>query len=366
MKKSMTIMLISVGVLFGAIFAFKWLINQMIHKKVDELVNAKPTVSSSIAKSSLWQHEIQVVGNVRTTKGVDITTELGGMIRDIYFKPGSEVTKGTLLVQLDIDPDLAKLAELKAKALVAKTTYLRNLKQYKIGGISKETLDRNEADDKSAAANVLEQEGNIAKKTIRAPFSGRLGISAVNIGQYLNPGDKIVTIETLKPIWVDFYLPQQEIPSINIDMPVSVSLDTYPNHRFLGNITTINPIVDSDVRNIEVEATLSNDEEKILPGMFVYVTIKTGEPRSYITLPQMAVSFNPYGAIVYTLSPTTITNQNKKVWKVTQQFVTTGDTRGTKIAILKGIKAGDRVVTSGQLKIRQGSEVILNDQIQPE
>lgn len=365
MKKPMTIMLIGLAILFGAVFALKMVINHIIHNKIHEITSAKPYVSAAKANTTLWQHEIKVVGSSRTTKGVYVTTELGGMIREVYVKPGSYVEKGTLLAQLDIDPDVAKLRELEAQATVAAITYHRNQKQYKIGGVSKETVDRNEADFKGSAALVAEQQGIIAKKTIRAPFSGRLGICLVYPGQFLNPGDKIVALETLKPIYIDFYLPQQEIPRIEIDQPVTVGLDTYPEHDFIGKITTINPIVDSNIRNVEVEATLENEDEKILPGMFVYVHIKTGKPTPYITLPQMAVSFNPYGAVVFKLTKTNEKSKGLTVWRAQQSFVETGESRGNQISILKGIKPGEVIVTSGQLKIKNGSLVVLNNSIQP-
>ena len=329
MKKRMFFMLLFVAILFGGIFGYKYIKGreQKAQEKAAEVVVS--TVSAMSVTEEEWQSRLKVTGSLRTVKGVRVTTELGGMIRDIYFKPGSYVTKGELLVRLDIDPDVAKLHELTANAAIATITFHRNQKQYEIGAVSKETLDIDEANYKATAALVSEQEGTIAKKVIRAPFSGRLGVSEVNPGQFLNPGDAIVTLETIDPIYADFYLPQQDLPHLVAGKDVSVTMDAYPKKIFEGIITTINPIVDRSIRNIKVEATLPNVKRELLPGMFVSVSIKTGEPQQRVTLPQMAISFNPYGSIVYVLTKTNKTHEGKAVWKAGQKFVKVGETRLT-------------------------------------
>lgn len=358
-------MLLFLVILFGGVFTYKYLKTRAIKAYIKAHKVTIETVSATKATEQEWQPQLAITGSLRTVKGVNVTTELGGMIRDIYFTPGSYVYKGELLVQLDIDPDVAKLHELEANAAIAKITYERNKKQYAIGAVSKETLDRDEANYKATAALVTEQKGTIAKKVIRAPFSGRLGISAVNPGQFINPGDKIVTLETIDPIYSDFYLPQQKLPSIAVGQPVTVTTDAYPKETFIGKITTINPIVDKSIRNVEVEATLRNPKHLLLPGMFVTVNIKTGKPTKFITLPQMAISFNPYGAVVFTLTKTNKKYQGKPVWRATQKFVKTGDSRGNQIAVLSGVKKDDTVVTAGQLKLANGSLVVINNTITP-
>jgi len=361
----MTIMLVSVVIVFGGIFLFKYHKNTLIKKKEQENRNKVFTVSAIKANSSTWESKLQVVGSSRTVKGVNITPELSGMITKIDFKPGSTVAKGDLLVQLDIAPELAKLQQLEAEKQIARITYYRDLRQYKIGGISKEKVDQDRANFKSTTALVEEEKAMIAKKTVRAPFSGRVGISLVNPGQYLNPGDAITTLETLKPIYIDFYVPQKMIPQLKVGKMVEIKIDAYPQDKFTGPITTINPLVDESVRNILVEATLRNERGKILPGIFSYVTIKAGKTHTYITLPQMAVTFNPYGSIVYILKPTDKKIEGKQVWEARQQFVTTGNVRGNQVSILKGVSLGDTVVTAGQLKIKNGSLVVINNSIQP-
>lgn len=361
----MVAMLIGVGILFGAIFTYKWYVNTVVKKLEAENKNPIVTISSTTAATTQWRAEIKVIGSSRTVKGVNVTPELAGMITKLNFTPGSTVSKGKLLVQLDISTDVAKLHQLQADAKIADITYHRDLRQYKVGGVSKETVDQDEAQFKSTAAQVAEQQALIEKKTVRAPFSGRMGVRLVNLGQYLNPGDNIASLETLQPIYIDFYVPQEQIPRLKLGQNVEIKVDAYSKEKFEAPITTINPLVDSSVRNIYVEATLKNTQEKVLPGMYIYITLKTGQPKSYITLPQTAVTFNPYGSLVYILTKTNKKFKNKTVWKARQQFVTTGQMRGDQVSILKGVKANDVVVSSGQLKVKNGSYVVINNTLQP-
>lgn len=358
-------MLVFVGALFGLIFIFKMFQVIMMKHFTNDHKTPVVTISAMTAQTSQWEPQLKATGSLRTVKGVQVTTELAGMVRTINFTPGSFVQQGTLLMQLDIDPDVAQLHSLQATANLAKITYNRDKSQFKIGAVSKQTLDSDQANLESDVAQVVEQQANIAKKTISAPFSGKLGINQVNIGQYLNPGDKIVMLETLDPIYVDFYVPQEEIFQLEVGQPTTVFVDSHPDTTFAGQITTINPAVDANVRNVEVEATLPNPTNKLLPGMFVSVTVKTGAPKSYLTLPQTAISFNSYGDIVYILQKTDQKQNGHDIWKAMQTFVTTGETRGDQIAVLKGVKPGDMVVTSGQLKLKNGSLVIIDNSVVP-
>ena len=365
MKKPMKRMLIGLAILFGLILAFK-LIIFLIEKTISkQYQNPIVTISAIQAKTTAWNPTIHVVGSTRTVKGVNVTTELPGMIEKIDFIPGANVKKGDVLVELDIAPDIAKLHSLQAQATLDKITYYRDKKQYSFGAVSKEQVDTDYANMKSAIANVEEQQANIDKKIIKAPFTGRLGISEVNPGEYIDSGQAVVNLQTLDPIYVDFYLPQQEIQYAAVGQTVSVTSDRAPGYTFTGKITTVNPIADKDIRNVEVEATLQNKQEILLPGMFTNVVMSIGQPKTYITLPVMAVTFNPYGALVYILTKTKNEKDGKPIWKAEQQFVDTGDTRGNQIAITKGIKVGDMVVTSGQLKLKNGSLVMINNALAP-
>lgn len=364
-KKPMKIALISLGIFFGVIVFAKLFIYALERHFSKQYQNPIVTITATKAALSSWNPTYHAVGSTRTVKGVNVTTELPGMITNINFTPGSNVKKGQVLVQLDIAPDVAKLHSLQAQATLDKITYYRDKKQYSFGAVSKEQLDTDLANMKSSAANVEEQQATIDKKIIKAPFSGRLGISEVDPGEYINSGQSVVNLQTLDPIYVDFYLPQQEIEHAAVDKTVIVTTDRAPGMTFTGKITTVNPIADKDIRNVEVEATLSNPQEILLPGMFTNVVMDIGKPKSYITLPVMAVTFNPYGALVYLLTKTNQTVDNRPVWKAQQQFVDTGDARGNQIAITKGIKIGEMVVTSGQLKLKNGSLVTIDNAVQP-
>jgi membrane fusion protein (multidrug efflux system) len=365
MKKRMRIMLICAGILFGGIFLYK--AAQVFLFKRFMASNQAPIVTVSAMKVgyTLWSAELKASSSVRAIRGINVTTELAGMVQKIYFKPGTLVEQGEMLVQLNADSDVALLNSLKASAELAKTVYDRDKAQYAIKAISKASLDFDAADLKSKQAQVAQQAAIVNKKTIRAPFSGRLGISAINPGQYLNPGDKIVTLQELDPVFVDFAVPQQALVKLKTGQDVTVTVDAFPGKKFTGKITTIDPIVDASTRNVKIEATVANSSLEIVPGMFVSTVVHIGEPQKYLTLPQTAVTFNSYGDIIYLVKETLDKNKKDKVLTVTQTFVTTGETRGDQVAILKGLKEGDLVVTSGQLKLNNGSRIVIDNKVVP-
>ena len=365
MVKRMLIMLIGVGFLFGGIFAYKAFVSYKMKKSMSAAQAPPVTVSAIKAVYVPWQPQLKAVGSLRAVRGVDVTSEIAGLVQAIHFKSGDKVKADQLLVQLNADSDMALLHSLEAAAELADTVYERDKKQYEVQAVSKATLDADAADLKVKRAQVKQQAAIVEKKSIRAPFSGRLGISTVNPGQYINPGDKVVTLQSLDKIYIDFYLPQQELSRIFLSQPVVVTTDTYPGRAFSGKITAVNPKVDPDTRNFRVEATISNPKHELLPGMYASVEVKAGEIQSYLTLPQTAVTFNPYGETVFIIEETGKGPDGKPLLIVRQAFVTVGPTRGDQIAILKGINENDTVVTSGQIKLKNGSRVIINNQVQP-
>ncbi len=365
MKKPMLIMLILVTLLFGGIFGYKLFVAHMMSRYIASMGTPPAYVSAMDVKYYNWQSQIKAAGSLRAVLGVNITTELAGMVRSVHFTPGSLVKKGDLLVQLDIDPDVARLHNLQANAALAEITYKRDSAQFKINAISKATLDADDANLKSTLAQVDQQIAVIAQKTIRAPFDGRLGISAVNPGQYINPGDKVTMLQTLDPIYADFYVPQEAMSSLKIGQAVKLVVDTYPHLKFNGVITTIDPGLDASVRNVQVEATIPNPKFELAPGMFAAVTVNTGNPVPHLTLPLSAVSFNPYGDVVFVIKQIKKKDKKEPVLTVEETFVVTGEKRGDQVSILQGLKEGDKVVTSGQLKLKNGSIVIINNSITP-
>lgn len=361
----MVIMLLIVGLIFGGIFGYKAFLARMSQRAMATQKMPPVTVTAVKAGVQTWQSQLQAVGSLRAVRGVDVTSEIAGLVRSVQFRPGEEVKEGRILVQLNADADIAQLHSLEAAAGLAQIVYDRDKKQYAVQAVSQATLDADAADLKSKQAQVAQQAAIVEKKTIHAPFAGRLGISTVNPGQYVNPGDRIVTLQSLDTLYLDFYLPQQELSRISRGQPVAATTDTYPGRTFSGLITAINPKVETDSRNVQVEATFFNPRHELLPGMFASVRVRVGAAQRYLTLPQTAVSYNPYGETVYIIEGSGKGPDGKPILTVRQTFATVGSTRGDQIAILSGIKAGDMVVTSGQLKLKTGSTVIVNNQVQP-
>lgn len=366
MARRMIIMLIGVGLLFGLIFGYQFFKSFMMKKYMAEAgASATVTVSTMKASPEAWQNRIRAAGSLRAVRGVDVTTELAGLVRTIQFTPGANVKQGQQLVKLNDDAEVAQLHSLEASAELARITYERDKAQYAVQAVSKQVVDNDAGNLKSLIAQVEQQRATVAKKNITAPFSGRLGINYVNPGQYVNVGDKIVTLQTLDPIYIDFYLPQQELVNIRVGQTITAVCDTYPGKTFTGKITTINPIVDTATRNVQVEATVANPKQLLLPGMFATVEVTTGKPQNYLTLPQTAISYNPYGNIAYIVREQGKNKKGEPILTVTQTFVSVGSTRGDQVAITKGINEGDIVVVAGQLKLKNGSHVKINNTVMP-
>lgn len=365
MKKRMTIMLIGVGILFGGIFLYKMFMGMMMKRYLATMKAPSVSVSTMKVSPSDWTKELKATGSMRTVRGVNVTTSLAGQVQTIYFKPGSMVQEDTVLVQLNASVENAQLQALIANADLARITYERDLAQFKVHAVSKAQVDTDRDNLKSLRAQVDQQAAVVVKKTIRAPFTGKLGISAINPGQYLNTGDKIVSLQTLDPIFVDFYLPQQALSAIHVGQTINMTTDAYPGKSFKGKITTIEPEVDSSTRNVEVEATCPNHDNLLVPGMFTTVTVDTGNPKPYLTLPQTAITYNPYGNVVYLVKEKGEDDAGKPILIAKQVFVKTGETRGDQIMITDGLNPGDTVVTSGQLKLKNGSRITVNNTVQP-
>lgn len=357
----MVVMLIVVGLLFAGIYEYK------IRKERRPAMFRLPpvTVTAIKAEYQSWQPQLKAVGSLVAVQGVEVASEVAGLVRGVYFKSGDEATKGEVLVQLDADADVAQLHALEAAAELAQTAYDRDRKQLAVQAVSQAVVDADAADLKTKRAQVAQQAALVAKKTIRAPFAGRLGISSVNLGQYLSPGDNIVTLQALDPLHADFYLPQEDLSRLAVGQRVGVSTDAYPGRSFPGRITAVNPKVDAATRNVQVEATIANPGHELLPGMYVSVQVRSGAAQRYLTLPQTVVSYNPYGDTVFVVQQGPRGPTGKAELTVRQTFITVGPVRGDQVAILKGVKEGELVVSSGQLKLRNGSAVVIDNRVQP-
>ena len=366
MTKRMVIMLIAVAIVFGGIFGFQAFKASMIKKFMTAMGSPPQTVSAAKAAYSAWQPKLEAIGTLRAVKGADLSLDVPGVVASISFNSGDDVEQGAPLLKLRVEDDLAKLESLQAMAELSEIVNQRDQKQFKMQAVSQATLDTDAANLKNAKAQVVQQQAIIDKKFLRAPFAGHLGIRAVDLGQYLAAGTVIVTLQALDPILIDFFLPQQAVDQVQLGQSVIVKIDAFKDQTFAGEISAINPKVDAGSRNVQIRATLKNPDHKLLPGMYATVDIATGAPQSYITLPQTAISFNPYGDTVYVVDSKAADTAGKPPQLIARQtFVTTGPTRGDQVAVLKGIDEGDLIVTAGQIKLHNGSTVLIDNSITP-
>ena len=368
MIKRMLIMLVVVAVVLGGVFGFK----NFVNGKVKEFMTgpAGPghqaqTVSTTKAVVSDWQSQIEAVGSMRAVSGADLSIEVAGVVDELNFQSGDDVPVDKVLLKLRDFDDVAKLKSLQAQTDLSQITYDRDVKQLNAKAVAQAVVDNDEANLRNNKALVEQQKAIVDKKTLKAPFAGRLGIRQVDLGQYLAAGTTIVTLQALTPIYLDFLLPQKALAQIEVGMPVKAKVDTFPNMTFPGKISSINAKVEATSRNVQVRATLDNAEKKLLPGMFATVDIDSGTAQKLVTLPQTAITYNPYGDLVYVVDDKGKGADGKPQLVVRQTFVTTGATRGDQVAIVKGVKEGDTIVTSGQMKLRNGVPVAVNNSVVP-
>ncbi|MCM2292669.1 efflux RND transporter periplasmic adaptor subunit [Allorhizobium sp. BGMRC 0089] len=359
MIKRMIIMLLATGAVLGGLFWFQNFKAGIIQKVMASMSNPPQTVSTTVANVTNWQDQIQAVGTLGAERGADLALQVSGIVQNISFKNGDDVKEGQTLLQLYADDDIAKLQSLQATADNYAITLKRDQEQFKYNGVSQATVDTDKANLKNATALVDQQAAVLSEKTLKAPYSGRLGIRAVDVGEYLTAGTTIVTLQALDLLHVDIYLPQQRISELKVGQPVKLTVDAFPGKTFDGEISAINSKVDSTSRNVQVRAVLKNPEKLLLPGMFARVTISIGNEKQFITLPQTAIVYNPYGDSVFVVENTSGTEKGQKTVK--QVFVKTGDTRGDNVAITSGINKGDTVVVAGQLKLRNGTPVMIDN-----
>ncbi len=321
-------------------------------------------VACTTAGETVWQRQRHAVGSLAAAEGVTVSNELVGKVKKIAFESGARVQQGDLLVQLDIAPDEAQLRGLAAQATLARINLERAEDLRRNNTNAQADMDAAQAQYDQAVAAVDNLKGTIAKKVITAPFAGRLGIRQVDLGQYLAAGTPIVTLQALDPIFVNFSLPQQDLVGLTVGQAVEVKLDAYPGETFKGAVTAINAKVDDATRNIQVQATLPNPQERLKPGMFASVDVLQAQEDKFVTLPQAAIVYNPYGNAVYVLEQTKDT-AGAPTLLARQRFVQLGETRGDQVAVLKGVSPGDQVVTAGQLKLRNGAAVQINNSVEP-
>ena len=366
LNRRMTVMLVSVFILLGLIVGFNLLKTFMFNRFMSSMGMPPATVTTIVVEKQEWQPKMNSVGNIRAFRGVDLSTEVGGLVVNVPIKSGIDVKEGDLLIKLNDSADVAQLSSLSAMADLAKVINERDKAQLTIQAISKNVYDTSTADMKAKQAQVEQQKALIAKKNLKAPFSGRVGIVTINPGQYVNPGDKLLTLQTIDPIFVDFTLPQSSAANIEVGQTIELQVDAFKEPVFIGKITAISPKVELSTRNIQIEGQIKNPDKKLLPGMFANVNINLGDKVELLTLPQTAVTYNPYGSTVFIAKKTNRLDKNKaEIMEAQQVFVTTGPTRGDQVAIMKGLEPGMIVITSGQLKLKNGTPLIINNSALP-
>ena len=364
MAKRMILMLTVTLGLIGVLGFVKF---RQIQTAIAEGASFQPppeAVTTIVAQADEWPSTLQAIGTMAAVQGVTVSTDLPGTVERIGFASGQAVQEGAMLVRLDARQERSQLAAIEAQRTLAGLQFgrMKDLLDQRV--ISQAEFDRAVTDQRHSDAQLGEVQTTIERKVIRAPFSGVLGIRQVNLGQYLGPGDPIVLLQSLNPIYVDFGVPQQEAGQIRIGRRVRVTTDDLAGSEFIGRITAIDAVVDEATRNVRVQATLDNRGHELRPGMFVQTEVVLGASRRVVALPAPAISYAPYGDSVFIV--TNMKGPNGEPYRgVRQQFVKLGPARGDQVAVVEGVNPGDEVVTSGVFKLRNGAAVQINNKVTP-
>jgi membrane fusion protein (multidrug efflux system) len=365
--KRMIVMLIAVGLLLFLLVGWNVMGKIGMKKFMESMTEPPQTVTTTKVGFQEWQPAQAAVGSLRAVRGADLAFEVSGVVTKVNLKSGGEVREGDVLVQLRDTDDVAQLRQYEAAAALAEVTFARAKQQLAAQAISKADYDTAAADLKAKQAAVQQQQAVIAKKQLRAPFGGRAGIVTISPGAFVNAGTPIVTVQQVDPVYVDFYVPQRNLGELAVGQRVALTLDAFAGKAFEGTLSAINPKVDGDTRNVQVEASVANPERLLVPGMFANVSVDIGKKSRQLTLPQTAVTFNPYGETVFVVKPSgKKDDKGKDLPPVAQQaFITTGARRGDQVAIASGLEEGVEVVTSGQLKLKNGTPLIVDNSVPP-
>ena len=363
MVKRMILMLAIVGAVIAGLAYFKTKQIQAAMKMAN-FVPPPEAVTTMTAAEQTWPSSMSVVGTMAAVHGVTVSADLPGTVDKIYFDSGRTVKQGDVLLEQDTRQERAQLAANEATRDLNKINYARYEQLSKEGVISKVEYDKAAADLKQSDANVAEINANIERKTIRAPFTGVLGIRQANLGEFLGAGAAIVTLQSVDPIYVNFSIPQQNLHDVKPGQTIRLTTDSLPGQTFTGRVNALDSMVDASTRNIQIQATVPNAKGQLRPGMFVQVEIGMGAPQTVIALPATAINYAPYGNSVYVVSDTKGPD-GKTQQTVQQHFVKVQGSRGDQVGVVSGINPGDVVVTSGVFKLRNGAAVAINNSIKP-
>jgi membrane fusion protein (multidrug efflux system) len=364
-KKPLIIVVILLLIVFGGIFGFGAVRSYFMGQFFAHFAPPPATISTSKVKAETWKPSITTVGSLMAINGVQVTTQEAGMVERINFQSGQVVKKGESLVQLDDSEDLQDLKNYRAQLKLAIITHERQKKLYKYGAVATSGLDQAQAALEQAEAQATKTQIVIGKKNIKAPFDGKAGICLVNIGQYINVGSPLVSLQALDPLHVNFSLPEQNLSKLYVGQPITFTIEAQANKNYEGKITAINSEVNSQTRNILVQATVANPKLELYPGMFANIQVMLPQEQNVIVVPQTAITYNLYGDSVYVIQQDgTDKKTGKPIYKAITKYVTVGDKLDNTVIILKGLNAGEEVVTSGQLKLHNGSEVVINNSVE--
>lgn len=365
--RRMLIMLGVVALVVLALAAYKGL---AIYREVQQFAvpPAPISVNAAEAVERPWQSRLPAIGTLKAFQGIDLTVEVAGTARDVLFQSGEKVRLGQPLIQMDSQVEQASLATAQAELGLARVEYQRGRNLIARQAISRSEFDRLSAELQKADASVAQLQATLAKKRILAPFAGTIGIRQVDVGDYLASGTTIATLQDLSTLFVDFFLPEQNVPQLAIGQDVRVQVAAYPDQVFEGRISAINPKVEATTRNLLVRASLANPDEKLLPGMFANLQVLLVGETPQVLVPETAITYTLYGNSVYVIEEQASESDadgpasaadGQAALRVERRFVETGERREGQVVILKGLQAGERVVSAGQLKLDNGARVAI-------
>lgn len=363
LKKRMRIMLIAVFTLLGIVFGIHALEKMIMGKMMAKFMPKTVTISAAKAKSETWTPTISAVGSLVAVNGVEVSPEQAGMITEILFKSGEMVTADQPLIKLDDSTDQQDLKNLEAQLALAQLKYDQQSSLFKSKSTSEINLDEARARLQQAKASTDKAQVIINQKTIKAPFAGKIGIRKANLGQYVSPGNSLVTLQSMNPLYVQFSLPEQNLKHLSVGQPLELRIDNFPGEIFKGKINALDAEVNPQTRNILVEGLLPNDHLKLYPGMFANVNVLLPTQKNVVTVPETAVTFSLFGDSIFVIKEKGKDEEGKPILKAEERYVSTGDRKNDRIAIQKNLKPGETVVTSGQLKLTDDTAVTINNSV---
>mgnify|MGYP005838860277 CR=1 FL=1 len=364
MIRKIALALIILVLVVGTLGGIKFLQIKTLIAAGKAYVPPPETIASAVVKPEKWRKTLNAIASITAVQGVTLTPDIPGTVREIAFESGATVAKGDLLVKLDTSTEEAQLKAVKAQLDLAVINLKRAETLWEEKTLPEAELDAARAAVAQYQANAEAIQATIEKKTIRAPFDGQLGLRQVQLGQYLEAGRPIVSLQSLAPVYAEFSLPQQELSKLATGMPVRLVSDAYPDQSFEGLLTAINPDLDASTRSVALQATFANPNRLLRPGMFARAQVLLPEEQEVLVIPATAILSAPYGDSVYVIEPAPATNAAGGL-TVRQQFIRTGMTRGDFVAVPFGLKAGERVVSAGVFKLRNGMAVVENNELKP-